>query len=707
MVEDLPEQPEPAAQGTFEKTPFPHLLVYAYDRQLLGTMEFVGPTGETGTVLFIEGCPIKARTSEPVAYLGQVLQDLGMIDEATLNSSLRRLAEEKRLHGQILLEEGAITQDQLLQGLRMQLARKLQYVAHMPPETTFAYYEAFDPLAAYGGDEDATLDPYPLVWAAIREEPSWEHVHTALTKVGSFGLRIGPEGETDRFCFDPNEQTLIELLRTRTYRMHDLSAAGALSPRLTQLLVYCLLITKQVELVRESMVPAPPAPAPEPEPEPEPPSSRNPLPSEASAPAQAVARMKLQPLSVKKNNRPAAVEEKAVGLPWDRRLTPPSGMAATAQPVPAAPRPPPAEIEPRTVPRASPVEIEPRTVPNQAIVPSAPIAKPIAPGPPVALPFAPEPPKPQPAAPVVRPAATPAASPVSPRPPTAGPPVSVRSPNPAPAASPRPPAEAPAPPKLTVEMATRRAEIVERAAVIESQNYFEMLGLARDSTPEQATTAFFTLAKLWHPDRVPAPLADVKDECAKIFAHMSEAHQTLLDKDKRSKYMTLLRDGGATPESQDQIIRVLEAATNFQKAEICMKRNDLVQAEDFCKKAIDADPGQAEYQALHAWLDALKPANQSPSMSEEIIKRLTKALTINANCERAYFYRGMLQKRLQHEAAAVKDFRKAYELNPRNIDAQREVRLAEMRGGPGSAAAGKKKKGEEEKGGLLGKLFKK
>jgi tetratricopeptide (TPR) repeat protein len=87
--------------------------------------------------------------------------------------------------------------------------------------------------------------------------------------------------------------------------------------------------------------------------------------------------------------------------------------------------------------------------------------------------------------------------------------------------------------------------------------------------------------------------------------------------------------------------------------------------------------------------------------------RLGKAIMLNANCERAYFYRGMLHKRLQREAAAVKDFRKAFELNPRNLDAQREVRLFDMRAGGGSGAPPAKKKHEEEKGGLFGKLFKK
>src|ERR1019366_8371792 len=106
--------------------------------------------------------------------------------------------------------------------------------------------------------------------------------------------------ETDRFGFEPAEQHLVDMLRQRPWRMHDLTAAGALSPSMTQLLVYLMLITKQVEVVRESLVPAPSPSTPELEPEP--PSSKNPLP-DSSSPGTQVARMKLQALQVK--NRPA------------------------------------------------------------------------------------------------------------------------------------------------------------------------------------------------------------------------------------------------------------------------------------------------------------------------------------------------------------------------------------------------------------------
>ena len=91
----------------------------------------------------------------------------------------------------------------------------------------------------------------------------------------------------------------------------------------------------------------------------------------------------------------------------------------------------------------------------------------------------------------------------------------------------------------------------------------------------------------------------------------------------------------------------------------------------------------------------------------------------NANSERAYFWRGMLYKRIDETSKAMKDFKKASELNPRNLDAMREVRLHNIRGGqskppPGNSSSGgrpsqkpAKPAAPETLGGLFGKLFKK
>ncbi|WP_198096900.1 hypothetical protein, partial [Clostridioides difficile] len=74
----------------------------------------ISAPGATASILFIDGQPAKVRTSEPVMYLGRVLLELGFINDARLNSSLLEMSRTRRLHGRILIDEGAITDDQLM-----------------------------------------------------------------------------------------------------------------------------------------------------------------------------------------------------------------------------------------------------------------------------------------------------------------------------------------------------------------------------------------------------------------------------------------------------------------------------------------------------------------------------------------------------------------------------------------------------------------
>jgi tetratricopeptide (TPR) repeat protein len=83
---------------------------------------------------------------------------------------------------------------------------------------------------------------------------------------------------------------------------------------------------------------------------------------------------------------------------------------------------------------------------------------------------------------------------------------------------------------------------------------------------------------------------------------------------------------------------------------------------------------------------------------DEMLRALDKALAAHPRNERAHYGKGMVLKRLNRTDEATKHFRTAAEINPRNVDAVREVRLAEMRKDSKPPAGAVQKK-------LLSKLF--
>jgi hypothetical protein len=595
MRESPANRPAPSAGGTFAKTPLVHLLIYALERKLEGTIEVASPDARKAQMVFRGGQPAKVRADDASLYIGRVLVDLGHLPETELTRALAQQGTmpqgERPLLGGLLVASGVIEPAQLDAGLRDQMGRALRYVAAMPSDTAYSFYSEFDGLRGWGAPDAPGADPLPMLWRMLREFSPRSHVDAALERIGQNPLRLVRAPQLDRLDLGRAQRAAAEGTRSHPATVSELARASQLGPDDARLFVYLLLVTKQVDVLQ---------------------------------PGQA-----------------ARVEAKTAA-------SSPAPPAATATPAPRRPSPPPiATAHPQ------------------------PILKPPSPSP---FPS----------------------------------PTATAHPQPVQSSAPPPPLNLPDPPPgLTPEHAARWAEIRERAQRIDRSDYFAMLEIARDATEQEVQTAFLNLAKRWHPDRLPAELAPVRDACSRVFARMNEAHATLIDQERRTRYMRLLADGSGSPEMQEQVARIIDGASKFQKAEVCFKRQDFVQAEQFCRKALKADPTQPDYHAMRAWLLSLKPEYQAPDKVIECIRELDAAIALSDRCERAFFWRGLLHKRLGKHQMAQRDFKRTVEINPRNIDAAREVRLYQMRGGVSDETPAPPKAQDAGKAGILGRFFKK
>ena len=70
------------------------------------------------------------------------------------------------------------------------------------------------------------------------------------------------------------------------------------------------------------------------------------------------------------------------------------------------------------------------------------------------------------------------------------------------------------------------------------RDYYEVLGVEKNATPEQIKKAYRTLAKKYHPDMNPGD-----DEAANKFKEVNEAYEVLSDEDKKAKYDQFGFDG--------------------------------------------------------------------------------------------------------------------------------------------------------------------
>jgi curved DNA-binding protein CbpA len=266
----------------------------------------------------------------------------------------------------------------------------------------------------------------------------------------------------------------------------------------------------------------------------------------------------------------------------------------------------------------------------------------------------------------------------------------------------------PEPVPQSPELIAFKAEIEQRAAGGDETHY-QVLGIPKDAPATAIQSAFFLLAKRWHPDRLSRDFTGVRDAATRVFARMSEAHQVLSDPARRREYDDALKLGAISQEEQEQVQRVVQAVNAFQKAEVLLKRGNLAAAETEARRALELDASQADYGALVAWLDAAKP---NPSL-DNVLARLDKSVHAEPNNLKIRWYRGQVLNKLGKVGRARQDFQFIVENDPRHIDAQREIRLLDMRRSAPSPAktssppkAGPSDKPKAPEGSLFGKWFK-
>ena len=563
------------ASGTLERTPPIHLLASLLERQLTGTLVLETQTGAKSALNFVRGVPNKVKTAEPVARLGTLLVEFGYLDEATCASSHAESAQTKSLHGQYLVQRGAIDTNILNRALRSQLLLKLQWFCCQPVATAYGFYEQQDFLSRWAGD-GISISPLLVLWDLIRTSANLPGLSERTQRYESRVLVLDSRAILNAFGFETAERRLLNVLRDEPQTLQDLRALNLVTEPVLQRLLYVLNLTRHIGLAQDAE--------------------------------------RATPLGV------GLGLESSVELLTVRR--------------PLASRP-----NAGTTERAAPTRVTGAGAEHRSAAPSD--------------------------------------------------------------------------PRREWEITEKRRVISSMTEGFDSYDYYELLGVPRDATAEQIQTAFFEAAKRFHPDKLGAELADLRVSSARLFARMSEARQTLTEPRLRQLSDAKLGHGVAhvdEEEEQKRIHEIINAATSFQKAEVLLKKRMLAAAEKEARRAHESDPGQADYLALLAWINANKP--ESPGLLPESLAQLNMAVAMSPENDKIRFYRAQVLSRLGRTKEALTDYKFVVTKNPRNIDAQRELRLSDMRKSqvspptPTAESVPQRSNAPQSKGGAFSKFFK-
>jgi tetratricopeptide (TPR) repeat protein len=238
---------------------------------------------------------------------------------------------------------------------------------------------------------------------------------------------------------------------------------------------------------------------------------------------------------------------------------------------------------------------------------------------------------------------------------------------------PAPPTMKPAAPASPAAPPEDAAALVAQLEQMKKLTYFEVLGVKRDADANAVKIAYLKAARSYHPDTVPpgSPEALARAK-ADLFALIGEANRTLSDPKLREEYVGELDAGGSG--SKIDIEKLLRAEELFQKGRILVQARKYPDALKLFEEAIACNADEAEFYAWRGYARFLVAPDKKNAQSE-VMKDLKHCLAKNPNVSATHYFLGYVAKALGDTAAAKGHFKKCVELDPRHIDAARELRM--------------------------------
>ena len=255
-----------------------------------------------------------------------------------------------------------------------------------------------------------------------------------------------------------------------------------------------------------------------------------------------------------------------------------------------------------------------------------------------------------------------------------------------------------------------------RFACVQARDYFGVFGLK--STAEQAAIQkeYFALAKLIHPDKMARTGldAETRTRANEVFKFVSDAYSILSDPARRQAAIQAMASG--TPVASSSGIgntRNEEAKIYQHKAQRLLQMRGYAQAEHFLRQATKLAPEDAGIMTELGWAVFNNDAHPEAARMEEAHQLWSRARVKAKDDPRAHYYTALYFKALGDLVKARSALEAAVAVKPNYVEAQRELRLLDMREVRGSKG-GKKAKGGASSGGgflekhvpFLAKLFK-
>ncbi len=245
------------------------------------------------------------------------------------------------------------------------------------------------------------------------------------------------------------------------------------------------------------------------------------------------------------------------------------------------------------------------------------------------------------------------------RTPTPVPPL--RTPTPVPART----TAAPPPPAPGEEIAALEA----LHARLTGADHFVALGVSRDATGAQVKTAYFELARRYHPDAgAPGDPDRARKLRADIFARVGEAYRALGDDAGRASYREQLEAGAV---GDVDVSGILRAEETFRKATALVRSRQYAKALTALEEAIALNAAEPEFGVWLAWVQFLL-ARDRVAQYRKSTAVIEGALHQVPRCLSGYLFLARMAKLMGDLPEAERHLERGLALDPEDAELAQE-----------------------------------
>ncbi len=196
--------------------------------------------------------------------------------------------------------------------------------------------------------------------------------------------------------------------------------------------------------------------------------------------------------------------------------------------------------------------------------------------------------------------------------------------------------------------------------------------------------SYLQLAKIYHPDTVPPRRRPLKRASSRrTSSRCSMRPIAALNDERRAAAPEYIEDLEAVREQVGDLdveaILAAEEAT-FSVATMLAKAPQVCRGPRRCSKR-PASPEIPRSGEFYAWRGYCRffGAQDKRALRNAVLEDLLRALELSPKCSVAWLFQGQVFKLLNETALSKQAFQKTLELDPANVEAQRELRLYAQR----------------------------